>query len=742
MVRDMIALALAFALLLIPQAGCTASRSGRSAGGDAAVLKALPALAKLPPAPAMSARKDASDAEYELLLSPPVLKSGGSSATYTSSPRQISLVPLDGRTMAYSVFGLGGLPTDGSVIPLKLKLTGSGNYWLAVSDYAHGSWQYLDYVGTGDYTLSSGAGLISPTGSFYAALIAWQTPASMSSVLATLSGQAPGGPHELWYFTMANLLVDQNLTDAIALLNRAAAAGYTKVVHADYKFGAIDMQSQHYYDNLEIYKDAAAAAGIEIIPGLVPIGYSNSILNHDPNLIEGQGVVDCHFRASAATADVVQDPATTIVNGDFENHSGDSFPGWNQMDGAGMSTFADTAVFHGGSASMRFENYTAGNPTGNDRIRQQITVAPWNCYAVSIWLKTDAVSPSDSLWFRIFSGDFSRMLTFLTYPIQSTQDWTQYYLIFNSQDETQVHLYIGLWGGQSGQFWIDDVSIENTGLINLIRRSGAPFTVKSGDGSTTYSEGSDYEPVEDPLMGRQGTWNMDYDLYHARPVITLTPGSAIKDGDDLRVSYYHAVFVYDMQPTCCLTDEGVYDVIRTTLTQINTRLAPKAVFIGIDETRVINWCEGCQSRGLTAGGLLAYAAGRIEQIAHEVNPQWKLITWSDMFDPNHNAHDDYFLARGTVAGSWDGLPAAWDIGNWNSGASRSETLSFFSARTNRQILCGYYDEPGPTYSIGDWLTDAKPYVGVYAVMYTTWQPDYTALEAWGQAVRDWEAANP
>jgi hypothetical protein len=156
----------------------------------------------------------------------------------------------------------------------------------------------------------------------------------------------------------------------------------------------------------------------------------------------------------------------------------------------------------------------------------------------------------------------------------------------------------------------------------------------------------------------------------------------------------------------------------------------------------MNWCEGCQSRGLTAGGLLAYATGRIEQIAHEVNPQWKLLTWSDMFDPNHNAHDDYFLARGTVAGSWDGLPAAWDIGNWNSGANRTDTLSFFSGRGNRQILAGYYDEAGPTYSIGAWLTDAKGIPGVYAVMYTQWWSGYDALEAWAQAVRDWEAANP
>lgn len=548
--------------------------------------------------------------------------------------------------------------------------------------------------------------------------------------------------HELWYYMQKNLYVDANVDWAIQLAQTAAQAGYTKCVAADYKFGVIDLYGSDYDQKVMRFLDGARAAGIEVIPSLVPIGYSDAFLQHNPNLIEGQPVVDAEFLVSGGVADVVQDPSTVIVNGDFENHNGDVFPGWEQMDGAGVSTFADTSIFHSGGTSIRFENFTAGNPNGNDRIRQKIRVKPWQCYAVSIWLKTENASPVSQLWFRAFADDPSfEQLTFLTYNISATQDWKRYYLIFNSQDYSSVWLYLGIWGGQSGRFWIDDVSIENTGLINLIRRPGAPLTVKSEDGLTTYTEGLDFEQVVDPKMGHAGSWPGTYDLYHERPVITITPGSRIQEGDKLLVSYYHAVFVYNMQPAVCLSEPETYDIIRNTLTEIEELMHPNAVFIAVDELRVVNWCEACQSRGMTPGELLADTTQRIDQIAHEVNPNWKLLTWSDMYDPYHNAKDNYYLANGTLSGSWDGLPSSWDIGNWRHFGNRAETIEFFASRGHRQILAGFYDENPANFTIDDWLTDAKPYPGVYAVLYTTWREDYSQLSAWAQVVRDWEAQN-
>jgi hypothetical protein len=547
---------------------------------------------------------------------------------------------------------------------------------------------------------------------------------------------APGklDHHELWYYHGVNLLPDASLDTAIQMLSTAKAAGYEKVVLADFKLGTIDIQSQTYWDHVTSYVQAAETAGIEIIPSLVPIGYSDALLCHDPNLIEGQPVKDCVFKVNGTTAQVEQDPVTVIANGDFENHSGDSFSGWNQMDGPGVSTFADTSVKHSGSSSMRFSNFS-----GNDRIRQDLTVKPWNCYAVSFWMKTENAQNVGDISMKIFSTDISRTLEFLNLPLQSTQDWTRHYIIFNSQDLNKVALYFGIWGGESGKFWIDDLTIENAGLINLIRRPGAPLNVTNEAGTITYTEGVDFKNVSDPIMGNAGSYTGTFDLYHTPPAITIKSGSKIKNGDKILVDYYHCVFVYDMQTACCLTEPAVFDIFNSTLSKVNELIHPTEVFIGVDEMRCANWCELCQSKGETPGQLLADATMKVDQIGHQINPGWRLMTWSDMYDPNHNAHDDYYLVNGTLANSWDGLPADWDIGNWLS--NNTATISFFENHGNRQILCGYYDESGPTYSIGEWLDLSKPYPGVYACMYTSWSKGFGDLAPWAQAVKDWDAAN-
>ena len=544
--------------------------------------------------------------------------------------------------------------------------------------------------------------------------------------------------HELWYYHAVNLLPDQSLSDAIDLLQTAWDAGYTQVVLADFKLGTSDIQSQTYWDHLQQYAAAAAQIGVEVIPSLVPVGYSDAVLCHDPNLIEGQPVLDCAFSVDGDKASVEQDPSTVFVNGGFENHNGDDFPGWIIMDGAGVVNFADTSVKHSGSTSIRFENFTS-NQYGHARIRQEIQVKPWNCYVVSFWLKSSGMSPTDGFNVLVFDQEFDDTLEFLSYGINQTQDWKQYYTVFNSQDNESVNIYFGMWDGQSGQFWIDDVTIENAGLINLIRRDGAPLTITNETGTVTYQEGVDFEYVEDPLMGHVGSYTGTFDLYHEHPVITLTPGSSIQNGEILLADYYHCTFIYDMQTACCLTEPDVFDIFESTLFKVNELINPSRVFIAVDELRVVNWCDLCQSKGKTPGQLLADATQQIDQIAHEVNPAWTLVTWSDMYDPNHNAHDNYYLSNGTLEGSWNGLPQSWDIGNWRR--HNAPALAWFESLGNRQILCGYYDESGPDFTIDDWLDMSKDTDGVYACMYTTWWKGYDDLEAWAQVVKDWDEAN-
>jgi hypothetical protein len=293
--------------------------------------------------------------------------------------------------------------------------------------------------------------------------------------------------------------------------------------------------------------------------------------------------------------------------------------------------------------------------------------------------------------------------------------------------------------------WIDDVSIENAGLINLIRRDGAPLNVSHPTLDIAYNEGVDFETVTDPFAGYAGSYAGTWDIYHERPVITLTPGSTIQEGQMLKVSYYHAAFVYDMQDAVCLSEPAVDDIIRTTMQQVYDLIHPEMMFIGVDEMRCANWCAACQAKGMTAGELLADITQRIDAIGNDIDPNMRLITWSDMYDPNHNAHDDYFLVNGTLDQSWAGLPADWDVGNWmfSDPVKRKATLAHFAGLGNRQILCGYYDKTDPAdFEIMAWLQDSVDYDGVYACCYTTWTYNYDFLEAWASDVREWDSQQP
>lgn len=535
-------------------------------------------------------------------------------------------------------------------------------------------------------------------------------------------------PMRRWFYCGYNLLVDENVSRLEALLRRAAKAGYNGVLLADYKFNILNRMEEHYFHNVERVKSVAAAVGIEIVPAVFPIGYSSGILAHDPNLAEGLPVREVPFVVWEGRA-VLDSPPLSLANGDFEEHDGPLFSGWAFQDAPGESTFADTKVVHSGKVALRMERFRRGSPQhGNCRIQQVFRVEPFREYHVSVWVKSEGVRPASEVRVLVLAED-GRSLNHTDLGVAPTQDWKQHHLIFNSLDSRQVRLYLGIWGGNTGTLWWDGLRVEERPFVNLIRREGAPLRVVGEEG-TVYEEGRDYEPLSDPRMGTV-PWLGGYEIYHEPPELRLTPTTRIREGERLYVSFYHTLVIGDSQVPASLVEPKVFEILRDQAERVQKLFHPNAFFMSHDEIRIAGWDEISQTSGKTVGELLADNVRRCVEILKAVNPHARIYVWSDMFDPHHNARENYYLVNGSFAGSWEGLPPEVIIANWYYD-KRLENMPFFQSRGHRQLFAGYYD--GDPRTIRTWLDDAKRLgIAVDGVMYTTWQNRYEDLEAFARA---------
>jgi hypothetical protein len=527
-----------------------------------------------------------------------------------------------------------------------------------------------------------------------------------------------------WVWVMTNLLVDKEADRVVALIERASRDGYNGVVVSDYKLNFLERMPKYYFEHVERVKKAAEKAKIELVPAVFPIGYSNGLLSNDVNLAEGMPVENAPYVVQGREAVLVPDPSARLVNGDLESTRGDQFTGFGYQDNPGKATFADREVVHKGKVACRMQDLAA---TPVCRLIQKVKVRSHASYRLSCWAKTRDLAPTGAFRLMAMGASSGRTLSFHEGGLEPTRDWTRIEVVFNTQDQTEVNLYAGLWGGKAGTLWLDELAFEEMSLVNVLRRNGCPLTVTSEDGKLTYVEGKDFEPVIDPKLGMV-PYQGEYEFNHPGPTIRLTATSRIQDRDHLRVGWYHPVLVLGSYAACCLTEPKVYQLLGDQARRVNDLYHPRTFFMQHDELRVANWCQACRSRKLTPGELLADNARRCVKILKEVSPEARVVVWSDMFDPNHNAVKDYYLVNGTLAGSWEGLDRSVTIANWNAGKAKA-SLDFFAGRGHPQVLAGYYDGDD---NFATWDAAARGVPKVTGFMYTTWQNRYDDLERYGK----------
>jgi hypothetical protein len=131
--------------------------------------------------------------------------------------------------------------------------------------------------------------------------------------------------------------------------------------------------------------------------------------------------------------------------------------------------------------------------------------------------------------------------------------------------------------------------------------------------------------------------------------------------------------------------------------------------------------------------LLGECISRQVQILRKHMPGVEVYIWSDMLDPHHNAHGDYYLVDGDFTGSWLHIPKDITIVVWG-GPPRVQSLQFFAGQGFRTLVACYYDAASLD-TVQGWLDVAQPLPNVRGFMYTPWRKKYELLPAFGDLLR-------
>ena len=228
---------------------------------------------------------------------------------------------------------------------------------------------------------------------------------------------------------------------------------------------------------------------------------------------------------------------------------GDQFGGFNWQDDPGVTTFADRSVRHQGRIACRLEpgKIVKGKTSPNVRLESGHQAAAPDAGGTGsrAGRRPETSGPTGS--FRLLAlgaGPGGRQLTFHEGGLEPTHDWKRLEVVFNSLDQRESQpLCLASGARERARMWVDDLAVEELALVNVLRREGCPLISSSRvDGKAlSYEEGRDFEPVADPKLGSSAVKEGEAQFDHAGATDHDHVPSRIKNGDCLRVGWYHPV---------------------------------------------------------------------------------------------------------------------------------------------------------------------------------------------------------
>ncbi len=530
---------------------------------------------------------------------------------------------------------------------------------------------------------------------------------------------------QLWYMQRSDSTSDESVRKTKADIDRAVAAGYTGVMLWDGAFDSLDDPNGSYDDQsrLQSVIKYAASKHLNLLATAAPFSFALK-----PTWAEAERVIGSQFRVDRSKRQLIPiNSFPGLENSGFESGR----TGWFDLGDAGTEVDSQVKRNGGYSGMIRSSH-------GNARFHQKLVLKPWREYHLTLFYKTQDFHGFAQAEVLDRDGLAARFNVSLN--LEGTHEWTQVDHAFNSGASTEADLYFGAWGASSGTVWFDDVQLEETALIYVLRTPRTPLRVYNAvNPQEAMAERSQLDEVEDPRMMDAHPFQ---DTYHTPPTIRLPIWSHLTDGEVIAMDYY-AVFPIPGSNgvSMCLTDQGVLDWLKRDARAIRRVLPSGAgIMMQYDEIRQMNSCGSCRAKHMTAGELLAW---NVEYAIHTFNsalPRAPLYVWNDMFDPYHNALNNYYYVEGTLAGSWKALPSTVTIMNWQLD-NLSKSLTWFSGLDPQQpvphdqIIAGYYDHGNGASDATEELRQAAGIPGVKGLMYTTWGANYKELSSFAEGAR-------
>lgn len=525
---------------------------------------------------------------------------------------------------------------------------------------------------------------------------------------------------------------------AIARMRAAASLGYNGFVVQNHEENYLQNVSQKYITHTKRAVAEAQKLNIALIPEHFYQG-AGSFDNF--NLAEAFPVRGTKFVVSGSKANAVQDHETGFKNGGFENGT----TGWTliSMPGAGIETSKPKS----GKACLRI---SGGGKYA--RIQQRIKLKPFRAYRLSGWFSTQGYTNWHDGRFTV-EGTlpllFKRTRPFGT-PVDpihkgvwttlaASHGWRFCQTDFNSLSNTSAKLSFMVSDPrrtQAGTIWIDDIKLEEVGLYETVRTRTRPVTVKSADGKTTFKEGTDY--VVDPKCN---TFTMS--SFHYQGHLAIPEGSAIKNGQELSVSWYQMSDVEQVYPETNFCISETRDALLDDVKRMDEMYEHnKWLFMGFDEWRTAFWDDQCElfPNAKTAGDYMAGTLRMSGNLLWGQNRCRELYVWNDMFDPYHNAYWPYYaMTNGGCQYSWKDMNENIIIINWNACGMPwvEKSIRFYmgldslsqKGKVYRQILSVM--DAG---RVGTWLNvvekaEREGGTGVIGISYVDWSARYNQMAA-------------